>query len=393
MRGLIWLLSVAALAVALALVLEDNAGYVQVVLPPWRIELSLAFAGLLLASVFVLIYALLRLVRHTLALPAKVRAFRTQQRAERERRLVLSVLQAQFEGRWSRVERLARDARDLGGEPAALLCLVAARAAHRLRDHARRDEWLARARQGEGDWRRARLMIEAEVLLEERRFEEARALLEELHASGARHIASMQLLLRAEQGLGRWDEVIRLARQLHKRGALPDEAAGSLVTQARISRLRELAQDPARLDAAWRDTPSPDRLHPRVAAAAARSFMRAGDLSRAHQIIADALDAEWDPDLVLLYGECRHDDALERIRRAEGWLNARPRDSELLLTLGRLCVQSELWGKAQGYLEASLAVVPSRAVHLELATLMERTDRGADAQDHYRASADASLRP
>lgn len=393
MRGLIWLLSAAALAVALALTLEGGSGYVQIVLPPWRVELSLVFAGLLLALAFLVLYALLRLVRHTLGLPAKVRVFRAQQRADRERRLLLSAVQALFEGRWSRAERFARDAHELGGEAARLARLVAARAAQRLRDPTRRDEWLARARADEGDWHRARLMIEAELLLEERRYEEARALLEELHASGARHIASLQLLLRAEQGLARWEEVIRLARQLEKRAALPPEAAETLVLQARVALFKHLAQDPARLAQAWRDTPESDRLRPRVAAAAARSLFQLGDCGTAHGILAEALDASWDQELVLLYGECRHADAIDRIRRAEAWLIQRPRDSDLLLTLGRLCAQCELWGKAQGYLEASLAVVPTRAVHLELATLMERTDRDADAQGHYRASADAGLRP
>ena len=47
------------------------------------------------------------------------------------------------------------------------------------------------------------------------------------------------------------------------------------------------------------------------------------------------------------------------IERAESWLKQHPDDAALLLTLGRLCAQQELWGKAQSYLDASIAVEPT----------------------------------
>jgi len=46
-----------------------------------------------------------------------------------------------------------------------------------------------------------------------------------------------------------------------------------------------------------------------------------------------------------------------------------------------------LWGKAQSYLEASLAVAESRDAHLELANLFDQLERAADANRHYRQSA------
>jgi len=74
------------------------------------------------------------------------------------------------------------------------------------------------------------------------------------------------------------------------------------------------------------------------------------------------------------------------------WLRERPGEAELLLTLGRLCVQRELWGKAQSYLEASLATRPTQATHIELARLHERLGRPAEAGKHFRASADLAQR-
>ena len=68
-----------------------------------------------------------------------------------------------------------------------------------------------------------------------------------------------------------------------------------------------------------------------------------------------------------------------------------------MLTLGRLCGQQQLWGKAQSYLEAALAIQPTRIVHIELARLFDQLDqldqfddsaeKSALAIRHYRAAA------
>ena len=62
-------------------------------------------------------------------------------------------------------------------------------------------------------------------------------------------------------------------------------------------------------------------------------------------------------------------------------------DPSLLLTLGRLCIQQQLWGKAQSYLEASLALQPSITANIQLAKLLEQLGHTAEANRLYRAAA------
>jgi len=61
------------------------------------------------------------------------------------------------------------------------------------------------------------------------------------------------------------------------------------------------------------------------------------------------------------------EDAFERLERAERWLRERPGEAELLLTLGRLCVQRELWGKAQSLPRRKPRTQPTQAAHVALA--------------------------
>jgi HemY protein len=388
MRGLFWALGVFAAAVALSLLLEDE-GYVIVVAPPWRIEASLILSLVALLAAFAIIYLLARLISHTLRLPVHVRAFRARQREIGVHKATVGALQAMLEGRYGRVETLAADLWERGEEK-AVAALLGARAAHRRRDRERRDEWLQRA-EAEPEWRNARLALKAELLAEDRRFEEARAAVLELHANGLRHVATLSLLLRCEQALGNWDEVIHLATLLQKREAMPSEALDSIVTGARVAQIARLSNDAAGLAEYWRGMPSAERVRPRVAAEAARSFAQLGNHAAARRALEDALETQWDGELAALYADGSTNDALARIERAEQWLKQHPRDASLLLALGRLCMQAELWGKAESYLQASVAAQPSRDAHVALASLYSRIGRVEDADRHFRASADAAL--
>jgi HemY protein len=389
MRGLTWLLALFALAVGLSLSARLNDGYAILAVPPNRVELSLNFAILLGLAGFALGYMLLRVVAHTLRLPLHVRAFHSRRRGEKGQAAMLAALQALFEGRYARAEKSAGEAYELGHAP-ALSALIAARAAGELRELERRDQWLARAESHDTEARQARLAVQASLLLDDRRYDDALDVLRELSRSGPKRIATQRMLMKAHQRLGHWDEVRHLATALGKRGVLAEVAATQLRITAQIEALRQHAEDASGLAACWQRTE--DKLDAHVARTAAQLFIALGDCRRAHEIVEAALEAEWSEQLILLYGECLGADVLAQIEHAEKWLKARPRERALLLTLGCLCLQQELWGKSQHYLEASLSEEASRSAHVALAQLFDHIGKPEDANRHYRASADTRLR-
>ena len=389
MRPLLWLLALAALAVGVALAARYNGGYVLLVLPPWRVELSLNLMILLQLAGFLLCYLLLRTVAEALRLPRAVRAYRVGRRREQAERALGDALRFAFEGRYGHALRSAASAHEAGYAP-ALTALVAARAAHDLRDAAREAEWLQRALQHENDpsaSRNARLMTEALLHLEAHRYDDAIGTLKLLAAGGQRHIAALRLALRAHRALGDWREVLRLVRQLEKHRALSTDQAVPLRLRAYQEILHSLSLDAGALVNYWREIPAQERLSPRLAGTAARCLIAAGDCQSAQRVIEEVLEEEWDSALVAVYAECRDGDVLGRIAQAEDWLKQQPRDAQLLLALGRLCRQQQLWGKARSYLEASLSITATRVAHLELAEMLERLERPEEANRHYRLAA------
>ena len=168
--------------------------------------------------------------------------------------------------------------------------------------------------------------------------------------------------------------------------------AKTSATKRRLAEnLKRKLLDSHALEDTWNRLAPADRTDRRVAAAAAQCFIALGGADQAHRIIEHALEAGWDGELVRLYAESGAGNPVARIERAEAWLRSHPRDAALLLTLGRLCAEQELWGKAQSYLDASIAIEPTHTAHLAAAGLQETLGNTDVARRHYRQALDLAL--
>jgi len=386
LRPLIWIVTIVAIAVGLTLLARHSAGYVLFVSPPYRIELSLNLLLLLLAASFLGFYFVVRMVAATLHLPRQVREYRAARRRRKARAMFASALQEYLAGRYARAEKAAQRALEMGEQP-GLSAVVAARAAHGLRAYDRRDDYLARAAAA-GAAEPMRVVTLAELLLGQHRFEEA---LEALRRLARPHTAALRLELTAQEALRNWDQMLVLVNELQRRKVFDADQAAQIRRVALIENLKRKALDIAALEEAWHKMPAKERTNKEVGAAAAQCFIALGGCVQAHRIIEEALESNWDSDLVALYADCDGGDTLRRIERAEGWLKSYPRDAALLLTLGRLCGTQQLWGKAQSYLEASIAVDPTYSAHLALARLHETLGNTEVARNHQRKSLDLAL--
>lgn len=387
LRALIWIVLIVAVAVGLTVLAHYSTGYVLVVSPPYRVELSLNFLLVLLAAGFVILYVVIRMVAATVHLPRQVGEYRAARRRRKARATLAGALHEYFAGRFARAEKAAQRALDMG-EQADLSAIVAARAAHGLRAYDRRDNYLARAAAvAQGDVP-MRLITEAELLLEQGRMEQT---LDALQRLPRRHTAALRLELTTQQRLHNWDQVLALVSELQRRKVFDAEQAAQVRRAALVERVKSKALDVGTLEEAWQKVPAKERTESGIATAAARCFIALEECARAHRIIEDALDARWDSNLVALYADCSGGDALKCIERAESWLKSYPGDAVLLLTLGRLCSAQELWGKAQSYLEASIAVEPTYSAHSALAKLHESLGDAEAAQRHYRQSLTLAL--
>jgi HemY protein len=397
MRIFLRLLVLLAAAIGLAVMARFNAGNVVLFYPPYRIDLSLNLFLVLLVLLFLVCYGVLNTIRLTQQMPLRVAEYRRTRREREANRALRDALKTLFEGRFGQAERAASRAAELP-ENAGLAALIGARAAHQMSQFDRRDNWLANAQQEPG-LRIARLMTGIELLVDQNRPDAALEVVEELNATGARHIQALRLSLKANQRSKNWPEVLRILRLLDKNDALHPALSRRLRELAYDALLSDSASDADALRRTWSRVPPNDRVVPRVAVRAAEAFNARGLHDEAAAIVEKALAIEWDERLVCVYRQAAGPEGsptlLNQIERCEQWGRQHPGDAELQLTLGSLCLKQKLWGRAQRCLDDALINAPNPQIlqeaHLKLAQLHEALNHPEQAAEHYRLCAMATM--
>ena len=258
MRALLWVIGLFALAVGLVIAARYNSGYVLVVLPPWRAELSLNLAVILALGVFFFAYVVVRTAIITATMPSRVRTFQKQRSESRARATFNEALVNFFEGRFGRAEKAAAAALKAGESP-ALSAMLAARAAHGMRAFAARDKYLSRSAGADAEEDAMKLMAQAEMLLDERRYYDALDVLKRLPE---KHTAALRLELRAQQMAMNWERVLALIPQLEKRRVFERPVVAQLRRQAVMESLKRKAMDDKSLREYWNRLPAEDDTNP-----------------------------------------------------------------------------------------------------------------------------------
>ena len=381
MRWLISLLIIAVLAVALAMAGRYDPGYVVLVYPPWRMEISFISFVLLLVGLVVGGVVLLRLALLTLNLPSIVREQRARRAARKRDENFVGGLKAYTEYRYQDAEQSLGQWQgdDLRIGVARVL---AARAAQEMRAIPQRERHVQKATEYGAEL--AAQLFEAEARLDAKDAAAALVAIKRAKDIAPQHTALLRLELKARQLTGQWDEVDRLLDALMRANALEPGIALQNRRMAYAENLKRRAEDDRGLLEYWKKIPADFKADPWVARAAARAFMQRGGHDTALDVLEAALNREWHEDLAALYGDARSSSPTRQIEQAEKWLHAHPRDAQLLLSLAQLCSAQQLWGKAQSYLEASLAIAPSAEGHIRMAELKTQSGQPGEACQHYQ---------
>lgn len=391
MRGLIWVISLAALAVLAALVLHDFHGNVVVLVPPYRLDMGLAAFVLALLLLFAVLMGLLKLLGSVLSLPALAAQYRTRRAEDLARQSLAQAVIEMAAGRFSRAYGAAQSAAYSAAlTPAAQL--LAAEAAHRLNNHKERDAILASCVHSDSDRiKDAALLLSAQVSLDDRDPGKARAALSQLGSGPARRVKALRLKLEAARAVNDFDEVKRIVPLLHKHGDLSLTAAHTLSEHAALAKLHDARHDLDKLRNAWRELDALSSRsnallgasRPRLAAAAARLLAALDALPQAKAVLHDAIDAaraeEREPLFIALSeimlstqapGAAETD--TQELAKLERWCAQNPRSAAAALAAGAACASRELWGKARVFLKD--------AVRLDTQASIERKTLGAQAQ-------------
>lgn len=161
MRIALWLLALFALAILLVLAARFDQGYVVVVYPPWRMEMSFLFSVVFAMVGFSLAYAIVRILRVALRLPGEVQAWHAERRKRKVDDALCQATASLLAGDFAQARKLADKA--LATEPTPLAALIAARAAIDAGDPAAAGAYLAAVKDASGAIETTRQALEKRI--------------------------------------------------------------------------------------------------------------------------------------------------------------------------------------------------------------------------------------
>lgn len=360
---LLLVLALLLLAGAMAPMFKSDPGHVLINFGTWTVETSV----LVLAAAFLILWFAVQLIAWFWRMPVEASRKMREQRAFKQLEKGLLAL---TEGDWQAAEKALEKSASQQGRTTAQY-LAAAEAADSQDAHDRREYYLEQADSGGGKKRFLVELTRARMLLANGNRAAALPLLQDLHKRRRKHPQVLELLSRCYRELGDWDGLLALLPILQKTGTLDDDQARDLREEAAVSKLRK-AENADDLQAAWKQLPRAMRHDTTVVDAFATSASRLQRADLAEPVIIAALKREWNPALVLRYGDTGADDSSKRLKQCEKWLKQHPEDAGLHLALGRLCAGESLWGKAREHMVKSLELEPSSLGYDAFGQLLER---------------------
>ena len=379
---IVFLLIAAAACIGLAI--AEDAGYVLLAYKSFRYESSVWATLALIVVLWLLIWGIKLLVELVTASTGLVNPW---SRRNRSRRVQIAIEQGQMdlaEGRWASAQKHLSRAAEAERQP-LLFYLGAARAANELGHYEESDKLLERALQRQPQAELAIALSHAQLQVDRADTDGALNTLQAMHERHPHNVQVLRQLQRLHQQRGDWTALIRLLPELRKDKVLPAKELAELESRAWGQNLNLAAQRETEgeaalqsLQRAWQQLTSAQRQEPALVLAYAEQLRQLGAQGEAEEVLRGALKRSYDSHLVRLYGLLRGKDPVKQLQTAEGWLKAHPADPSLLLTLGRLCLQNSLWGKARDYLENSLKLQRNPEACAELARLLAQlgeTDR------------------
>ena len=280
--------------------------------------------------------------------------------------------------------------------------LAAAYAAHQL---GQKDTWVELLEEAEQRFPTARSTInyvKASLHYQSGQLERSLAVLEELKQHALNDGSLLRLLKEVYVQLNDWRHLEQLLPGLEKNQLLEQQeletvkrrifqekldAQASLVSQSQPDALAELKK-------LWKKAPAQFHQHQQLVTHYADLLVQLGENQEAASVLETALARNWNPVLVSIYGAREYGNSASQLLVAEQWLKANPADAVLLLSLGRICMRNQLWGKAREYFEASIKIAPSAAAYGELARLLKHLGESQASEacfQHYSTLLGAAL--
>ena len=269
--------------------------------------------------------------------------------------------------------------------------LAAAYAAHQQEN---KEAWMNCLETAEEKYPAARSTInslKAQLLFKSNQLEQCVAVLQQMKTSSLNDASLLKLLKEVYLKLNDWEQLEKLLPALEKNNVIDNEEAGLIRVRIFMENLYctsnqrvdfSNAELGAQLEKAWKKGLAFYKQDERIVKHYVEILFKLDQKEQAGKAIEVALNKNWSDELIKRYGELDFGTPHRQLIIAESWIQGRPGNASLLVTLGRLAMRNELWGKAREYFDTSIEVAPQAEAHGELARLLKCLGEEQLADEH-----------
>ncbi len=385
MKYLFSFFAIIFIAVASGLLAHDDSGYVLFGRGYITLEMSLSLFLVLLLFSYIFGYFLVRFIINTWTMPEQLKKWRQSQQAKKARKISLQGLVNLSQGQWKKAERLLTKAVKYSDMP-LLNYLSAAKAAQKQNAPERRDHYLSLAHKSMPDADFSVRLTQAELQFAHGQNEQALATLVHLHTLSPKHTHIMVLLSQLYQQLKSWDDLRKLLPQLNKHKVFPEKKLLEIECETYKKLFQEITLDKEAdtLRKLWQNISRELKKDGCLVEQYCNKLIQIKQNDEAEVILRNVLRKEWNPSLIKLYGLVKSSQLEKQLTFAESLSKDHDNHPLLLLTLGRLCMYNDLWGKARAYLEASVGNKELPETYKELGLLMEYLNEPKLAAEYFK---------
>ena len=385
MKYLFSFFAIIVVAVSAGLLAHEDSGYVLFGRGYDTVEMSLSLFLVLLFLSYIFGYILVRFIFRTWTMPEQLKHWRRIQQADKARKISLKGLIDLSQGQWKKAERLLTRAVKNSDMP-LLNYLSAAKAAQKQNAPERRDHYLALAYQSMPEADFSVKLTQAELQFAYGQNEQALATLVHLHRLSPKHPHIMVLLSQLYQQLKSWEDLRKLLAPLRKQAVFPEKELFEIEKQTYTALIQQITKNAEadKLQQLWKYIPRELKKDADLLEIYGNKLIQIEQNDEAETILRNALRKEWQPKLVKLYGLVKSSQLEKQLSFAESLSKDHDNHPILLLTLGRLCMYNDLWGKARAYLEASIGNKELAETYKELGLLMEYLNEPKLAAEYFK---------
>jgi len=385
MRQLIVILIIFLGSIFLGLKIAEDPGFAFFSYKNWSMEMPLWFAILMGIAFFLIFYFIIKFCdsvdlslyrfRNWLRLRRKYKSYSKTNRG------LIELIEGNYRG----AENYLLEGIPQSDAP-LINYLAAAKAAHERGAFDKRDMYLRKAHDAAPHADIAIGLLQAQLLFEQGQLEQVLATLNHLRSIAPKHKVVLKLLERVYVHLGDWAALLTLLPLLRKTKVIDQTQVENFEKRIYCELLNAVEnKNEKEVRAAWDTIPRKYQRDPSVIYCYAKQLIRYSDAAPELEVlIAKAVKKAWNKDLIKLYGQLETEQAAKQFAKAESWSKTYVNQATLLLTLGRLAMRSQLWGKARSYYEASLRLETNPETFVEYGKLLEMLGEPEAAMQSYR---------